>query len=85
MNTPLSQISAQQLEHPHLNHLAEVYRENELRANNPLYRWYKFDDDFATELSAQHAPLESVIVNESAYLLFYKKKNISRDSILRYT
>jgi hypothetical protein len=85
VNTPLSQINAQQLEHPHLSHLAEVYRENELRAINALHRWYKFDDDFATELAAQHAPLESVIVNESAYLLFYKKKNISRDSLLRYT
>jgi hypothetical protein len=27
------------------------------------YRWYKFDDDYAVELTAQHGPIEPVIVS----------------------
>ena len=27
------------------------------------YRWYKFDDDYAVELTAQHGPVEPVIVS----------------------
>jgi hypothetical protein len=35
-------------------------------ANNTLettHRWYKFDDDYAVELTSQHAPIETTIIS----------------------
>lgn len=49
-----------------------------------LSRWYKFDDEFVMELNGTTGAVETTIISESAYLLFYKKKQLSPQNILRY-
>jgi hypothetical protein len=126
LTTALSILQQQQSNNPSIG--------SAILANNTLetsYRWYKFDDDYAVELTSQHAPIEPTIISgtfaffssafahalvhlslfaflllslpsflsflsfyplfplffclENAYLLFYKKKQLSSESLLRYT
>jgi hypothetical protein len=63
-------------------------------------RWFRFDDEFVTELPPLPSPspspsqgqrgqrgqrrYEASVVTESAYLLFYRKRHLSPDNLLRY-
>lgn len=47
-------------------------------------KWYKFDDELVIELTSVPHQLQQTIVSESAYLLFFRKRELSRENLIRY-
>jgi hypothetical protein len=83
-----------------LDHSAGHSSNGNSASTPPTSRWYKFDDEFVHDLqysspstvtpsNVNHvvrnaSPVEQVIVSESAYLLFYRKRHLSKDNMIRY-
>ncbi len=48
-------------------------------------KWLKFDDEFVLEVApSASSPLETAVVTESAYLLFYQRKALSPSTLVQY-